>query len=410
MGFFAHPGMGQANIADLDRQLDNLKERLFFESEDGNFYFEVGLQFDNWIYNVDGHGGPTGFWFPTPDRDWDSSQRVSLFFDAFVGDSLYFFTKIRWDDGVHPGLGQTGGDHTKVRFDEFFVRYSPSPAFNLQAGQFPPLFGGFLSRQNSWDMGLISYPMPYENVTSISDSGVAANPTHFAERRNHPDNKLNWVPIVWAPLYTLGGSAFGSLGNWGYALNVTNSAPSSRGSVWNDLRFSDPTILGRLEYRFGPDLSVAGNFSHGSYFQYFLEESLPPGTGIDDYRQTVWSLDAKWAYRDFQVWAEIFYSIFDVPNVGEDAEIFSYFIEGRWDFDTRWWAALRWNQEVYNQIDTCSGQGETRWDNPLYRIDAGLGFRFSRHAQIKFQYSYQQQDAIFQNGRHLLISEFTIRL
>ncbi len=393
----------------FDSTLDDWADQLAWESADQSAYLELGIQTDLWLYYTDTAGGPPGFWFPPDGDTWTVSPRFTLTADAFLGDNLYGFFKFRLDDGVHPGVGRAYGDSTQTRIDELFIRYSGSELFTFQIGQYTPIFGNFLSRQNSWDMGLISYPHLYEGVTSVSDFAAAPNAAEFAARRNTPDSKLTWLPIVWAPLYSMGATAFGNWEGWGYAINFMNSAPSSRGLAWNNIDFTHPSWILRLERKFGPDLTIGINYNNGPYFRVDRESVLPPGTTLSNFRQTFYSLDIAWAYRKFQVWGELFYNTFDIPNVGDDAEILSYYLEGRWSFAQKWWASLRWNQETYNQILT-NPATEEDWDNPLYRVDLGLGFRYARHGQIKVQYSFQEQDADFQNGRHFIVSELTFKL
>lgn len=247
-------------IANLDRQLDSLKDHLIYASEDGLFYAEAGVQVD-WTgyYSDNSQNNPPGFFFPHDGKRYDWSPRLTLTLDAWLGEKLYGFVKYRFDDGVHPGVAKFYGSSQDSRVDEFFLRYQVvGSALQIQAGQFVPQMGNFLNRQTNWDMGLISYPAMYEQVTSVSDTLVPSSGGDFAARRNSIDfpYKTLGVTAYWAQLYTRGVSVFGETGQWDYALNLTNRAPSSRGITWEDNDWSDSSFMGSIGFKPSPPPGV----------------------------------------------------------------------------------------------------------------------------------------------------------
>ena len=75
---------------------------------------------------------------------------------------------------------------------------------------------------------------------------------------------------------------------------------------------------------------------------------------------------------------------------------------------TQLWAAFRWNQQLYGDIN--AGEGvRTPWDNNVWRIDLALGYRFSRHFQSKLQYSFTHQQGSLQQGEQLVAAQFTFQ-
>jgi len=407
-GLALSPGLS----AQEGQLLETWAEALYGESEDGQFALQGGGSFTGWLYYADDEGGPPGFWFPSDDG-WVEAARLTLTADAFYGEKVYGFVKFRFDSGVHPGVGPAAYNRDReFRFDEFFLRaqLTDDPTATVQVGQFAPLFGGFLGRQGDWESALINYPLTYENVTSISDAGVAPNATAFAARRQLSDGprKVIWNSAIWAPAYLRGAAVFGAVGDFDYAVNLMNAAPSSRGLLWDDNDWGHPTTYLRLGYAPSAAWHIGVNASHGPYFRPHLAARLPAGTNVDDFQQLLLGLEAKWVWRRWEVWGELWRVRFDVPNVDDDAVYWTGFIEGRYQLNARWWLAARWNAETYEQIRTENGRED--WDNDVYRLDVGLGWRWSRHAQLKAQYSFQEQDATFQNGRHFAVVELTIRL
>lgn len=397
-------------IQPADEVLERVKNELIYETEHGFFYIEAGAQVDLTGYHTDtSNGNAPGFFFPKKGEHFSASSRLTLTLDSYLGDHLYGFVKLRLDDGGHPGLGRAYGETGQFRWDELYLRASfYDGALQVQAGQFVPVLGNFLSRQDNWQMGLISYPLPYEQVTSVSDLTVVPSSAAFASRRDRPDfpQKVTWLPAYWAQLYTRGISVFGAQGAWDYGLNLTNRAPSSRGLVWNDNDWTNPSWMGSVGYRPSPSWRVGLTGTHGPYLQDSVEPLLPAGRDVGDFTQTNLGLDLTYEHRHLTVWAELIYTSFEVPNVGDDAVFYSYFIEGRYAFRPGWWLSGRWNHQLYEKVDGLE------WDNEHMRIDLGVGHRLGRHTQIKLQYSYQNENTrvSLENTEHFFALEMSIRL
>lgn len=396
-----------------DEELDQLKNQMIYETENQQFYVEGGLQLD-WTgyYTDNGNNNPPGFFFPHDGKCFDWSPRLTLTLDTYLGENWYGFIKYRWDDGVHPGLGKYYGSSHDYRFDEVFVRYmvQGGSALQFQVGRFVPIVGNFLNRQSNWESGLISYPMAYEQVTSVSDLDVPVDAAAFAARRNTSDfpSKTRWLSAYWAQLYTQGVAAFGKQGAWDYSFNFVNTAASSRPDVWNEFDWSAPSYLASVGYQFNAAWRLGLSGAYGAYLQESTEGALPAGKDRNDYLQRNLGLDLTWKKGLWSVWAELIYTEFDVANVADDASFWSYYVEARYAFKPRWWVSARWNQQLYNEIDTANGS--EKWDNDLYRIDLGLGHHPSRHTQIRLQYSYQHQDADFQNAENFVALEMSLKL
>src|SRR5438132_1515798 len=75
-----------------------------------------------------------------------------------------------------------------------------------------------------------------------------AGPAVFLARRNVPDRKAAWLPVVWGPSYATGAAVFGRVGVLDYGAEVKNAALSARPSVWDATRrgLEEPTASGRI--------------------------------------------------------------------------------------------------------------------------------------------------------------------
>jgi hypothetical protein len=188
--------------------LDRVDEALSVQSRNGWFGADLGGLLDLETYYIDGH--PPGLIFS--DDDLFLNPRLSLHLDAQFGSHLYAFVQARVDRGFDPGIEPQGD----ARLDEYFARYTPfsEPTLNLQAGKFATVVGSWVRRHDSWSNPFINAPIPYENVTTITDQAAPPGPAGFLARKVRPDQKGIWLPIVWGPSYTSGGSVFGALGKF----------------------------------------------------------------------------------------------------------------------------------------------------------------------------------------------------
>jgi hypothetical protein len=62
-----------------------------------------------------------------------------------------------------------------------------------------------------------------------------------------------------------------------------------------------------------------------------------------------------------------------------------------------------------NYLKNAGWQAGERWGRDLWRMDAGLGYRFTPHTQLKLQYSLQHEDDGPRDLGHLLGVQFTLR-
>lgn len=386
--------------------LDWLSEGLTFNSPDGNWRGQLGGWADAEYYRQD-TGGANGWIFLKKGHRDLLNPRLSVTADVQGGDWFYGFVKLRWDRGIHPGLLPSVGQSSAARWDEYFLRFSPfGETLRLQIGKYAPPLGNFLGRHDSWDNPFINYPLLYEQVTSVSDGIVNASAAAFVSYRHMPDNRGKWVSVIWAPLYTEGATLMGTIGQWGYALSVTNRSVSSRPSMWNDASWSDPTTIGRVTYQPSANWLLGSSVSQGAYLKATVDRSLLQGHAPGDYMQTTIGLDARYEHRRWQVWGEAIWSRWEIPNAGR-ADMLSYYFEAKYKLSPHWFLAGRWNHQIPFRLEH-AGRSED-WDNSQIRLDGAIGYRWNRNFQVKVQYSWLHQWASLQNGGHLLAVQSTVK-
>src|SRR5436305_3677431 len=385
---------------DIDESLDQLDSTLTISGFHDNLRARLSGTIDLEFYN---------FQQPAPgliDSEIDNlfNPRLTLFLDAQLGSQIYFFAQSRLDRGFDASYHVA-----QIRLDEYALRFTPwdDGRFNLQAGKFATVVGNWVPRHLSWENPFINAPLVYDNITPISDKIAPASPLDFVHRFDN--GKYEFNPVIWGPSYASGISISGRLGRFDYAAEMKNASLSSRPELWNvtETGFDHPTFSGRLGFRPNEAWSFGVSASDGAYFRPEAEQTLPPGRDIDDYRELVLGQDISFAWHHLQLWTEFYEARFQVPRVG-DADTFAYYLEAKYKFTPQLFGALRWNQQLFGDVPDGTG-GHVRWGQDLGRIEAALGYRFTPHAQLKFQYSFQHETTGQGDDNHLVAAQFTVR-
>lgn len=391
--------------------LDRLDDALTFSAFDGSCRVRLSGFLDFEAYHLEQ---------PAPaliytDKDWLFNPRLSLYLDAQLGPHVYGFAQARVDRGFDPSDSQG-----RMRLDEYALRLTPwdDGRFNLQAGKFSTVVGNWSQRHTSWDNPFINAPLPYENLTGVwnTDTPYAAYellqwghvyPTDSAQAIN-ADKRLR-LPIIWGPSYATGLSVFGALGKFNYAFEVKNTALASPPSAWEigEVSFAHPTYSGRIGWKPNPMWSLGISGSAGPYLLSEAGPNVPSGYSLGDFREYLLGQDISFAWHHFQFWAEFYEVRYRVANVG-NADTFAYYLEAKYKFTPQLFGALRWNQQLFGKIRDDDGD-MTTWGRDAWRVDAALGYRFTEHMQLKFQYSLLEEHPAQNRYNNTISGQFTVR-
>jgi hypothetical protein len=331
------------------------------------------------------------------------NPRLIIFLDVQTGPAIYFFAQSRVDRGFDPG------DHgANLRLDECALRLTPwdDGGLTVQIGKFATVIGNWIPRHLSWDNPFINAPLPYENVTPISDKTAPASAADFLNRFDSAKYEFN--PVIWGPSYSSGVSVSGRLGLIDYAAEMKNCSVSARPASWNlpATGLDHPSFDSRVGFRPNVMWNFGLSVSSGTYLRPEAAPTLPHNRDIGDYRELLVGQDISFAWRHLQLWAEFYEVQFQVPRIG-DANTFAYYFEGKYKFTPRLFGALRWNQQLFNHVNR--GPVQTLWAEDVGRIDPAIGYRFTSQTQLKLQYSFQHPTTGRAEDNHLFAAQFTIR-
>lgn len=386
---------------DIDDFFDRLDSTLTPSAFEGNLRLRLSGTLDLELYHFD--QPPPGLINSSIDTLFN--PRLTLFVDAQAGSHVYFFSQSRLDRGFDPS------DHgAQVRLDEYAARVTPwdDGRLTVQIGKFATVVGNWVPRHLSWENPFINAPIVYENVTPIRDKMAPFSVFDFVYGLYAYD-KYAFNPVIWGPSYASGISLSGRLGQFDYAVEMKNASLSSRPESWDltETGFEYPTFSGRIGFRPNEAWNFGVSASEGPYFRSEAQSTLPAGKTIGDYREFVVGQDASFAWRHLQVWAEFYEARFQVPGVG-NADTFAYYIEAKYKFTPQLFGAIRWNQQLFADVDLPYGE-HVPWSDDLARVDLAVGYRFTSHIQLKVQYSYQHETSGPGYDNHLLGAQLTTR-
>jgi hypothetical protein len=384
-----------ASALRAQQSLDALGERLNFSSASGAFTARLSVMGDLTVYGADR---------PPPDMLFSDDQvfvapGVSLFLDAQAGTRLSFHAQVRADRGFDPGSKPDGS----VRADEYFVQWQALPeTLDVRAGKFATVFGTWPARKLAWDNPLVTAPMMHDDVAPVRDNAAPVNLAAFLARQDGPDLKHNWVPVVWGPSYATGVALLGKAGAADLAVELKNRPVSARPETWDDFDTA-PTVSARAGLKPSPEWSFGVSYSDGAYLREAARPTLPADAHLDDFQQEVWGIDAAYAHHAWQLWGELAHASFDVPKVGR-VSLVSGYVEARRKLGSAYWVATRLNGAWFGDAPGTN----TPWDRDAWRIDLGLGWRYSEHIEAKLQYSYGDRKGQDANGHNLLALQAVI--
>ena len=336
------------------------------------------------------------------DDDTYFQPRLVLKLDLMAGDAWFAHVETRWDRGFDAGARDDGD----FRVDEALLRWRPlgDERLNVQAGKFATVFGNWVGRHDFFDNAFLDAPLPYNRIHGINDRKVPRFAAPVVNHRDEADAKAAWLPVIWGPSYGTGAAIFGEVGKFDYALEVKNAALASRPDAWNPWQeyLDHPTVTGRLGWRPSAMWALGVSASRGSYLLDEAQPALPRGAGREDSPETVLGVDARWAWRQFQLWGEVIGARFETPYIG-DLDVLSYYVEGRWKVNPSLWLGARWGQQFFSELEGRS------WDREAWRAELALGVKVTPNILLKAQYSHTHETGGGVQGENAVGVGFAVR-
>jgi hypothetical protein len=302
---------------------------------------------------------------------------LRLFADAVVSPRLQGFAQVVLRDATEPYV------------DGAYLVYTPLPARDLHvlAGKLPWAVGTWGPRTYSSKNPLVSSPLMYQHHTSLLFYEIVPDADALLGAAGTGSYGVNYfgyaeglgMPMVDDSYWDVGVTVAGSERPLEYALGVTAGTPGW-GSTEVDEN-SGKSLLGRVGLAPLPWLRVGVSGSVGPYLHAELDPGLPPGRTANDYDQRLVMADAELLFDRLELRAEGARNVWETPTVG-DLEVESGYVEAKVATSFGAYAAGRFDVLRFGEIAD-SGGTHRPWDHDVTRIEAGVGYRFTRDVLAK---------------------------
>ena len=214
----------------------------------------------------------------------------------------------------------------------------------------------------------------------VADAGMITSPVGvFAGRRLSNRNALVGAPDAYPVTYPLGAQLSGAMGmvDWRAAmvsLPMTNEEytpePSARWRPAAGIGVSPLT-----------GLRIGASWTAGSY----LADDRPTlaGRPWHGYEQQVLAFDFTASRGYLELWAEAAHSAYEVPGYADPVKGTAAYVEARWTFTPRLYAAARAERNDYPFIEQLTDSSFSATTTDLRDIEAGFGFRPAASQLVK---------------------------
>jgi hypothetical protein len=263
----------------------------------------------------------------------------------------------------------------------------------LEAGKIPVHLGTWAPRTYSNRNPLIGVPLAYFYRSSLPYKMMPIDLDDLLAERGHgqvgisyrnPDGSprganFGTMPTLYDNCWDYGAYLLGSNQRFDAALGVTFGppgapamGPETNGSV---------ALNAKLGWMPFAGLGLHVSLARGAYLTRDVAPWVPAGRSVEDYAQTLWGASLDWGFRHAMVVAEIFHSHYETPLRAQGLRNMAYYVEGSYRFFAGWYAAARWDEIRYEEVE--SAAGPVTWDQNVRRIEAGLGYHVSRELLVK---------------------------
>lgn len=263
----------------------------------------------------------------------------------------------------------------------------------IEAGKIPVHLGTWAPRTYSNRNPLIGVPLAYYYRSTLPFRMMPRDLDHLVSARGRGqtgvvytnlDGSLRggqWglMPMLYDSCWDYGAFVIASKHQLDAALGLTFGppgapamGPETNGSV---------ALNARLGWAPVPALAMHVSFARGAYLTRDVAAWVPAGTHVEDYAQTLWGSSLRWDVRHAQLFAEAFFSHAETPLRQDGLRSLSYYLEGRYRFGAGWYAAARWDEMRFEEVDSASGP--VTWDQNVRRVEAGFGYHVSRELLLK---------------------------
>jgi hypothetical protein len=317
--------------------------------------------------------------------------RLRLFGEWRPSDRLSVIGELRTenaDDLTAPGL---------------YVRWRPivTQELFIQAGRIPPVVGGFGRHAYGRDNIVIGQPLAYQYLTSVRPDALPATVDDLVRMRGRgwqtsfplgSSTLTTGVPLISISKWDTGVS-----GLWRYQWIDIGMAVTRGSPAVPIVRETNSSLMwsGRIAAHVRGGTTVGLSAARG---QWLTDDALIAATGDRDRpaAQSILGGDLETGIGKWLIRAEWLRSTFELP-IAQAADpdgrlqAWSHFVEARYRIHPRFQLGLRVDRITFSRI---KGEllGAATWDADVDRIEGVLGFRATRHIELRGGWQHNWRD------------------
>lgn len=308
-------------------------------------------------------------------------MRLALSSEWRPADRLAFVAELRSED------------FDRVTAHAAYIRVRPwrGRRFDIQAGRIPPTFGAFGRRAYATSDGLIGYPLAYQYLTSLRADAVPGTVDDLIAMRGRgwlssfPVGNPQSAPGL--PLATAFQWDTGVQAHWASTrlsltaaiTNGTQAAPRVRDDN------GGKQVSARVTVRPSFGLVIGASVARGAWLSNRVSNLLPESSQAS-YTQTAAGTDVEYSRDHWVIRAEAVWSRWRVPTPASasgpfiDADAVGAFVEGRYRFTPRIFAAARIDALTFSSVTGSARPAVAiSWDAPVTRLEVGAGYMLQRN-------------------------------
>lgn len=285
-------------------------------------------------------------------------------------------------------LSVDGGDGTGSGALRLWAAGELAPGFHaFVMGAYenrPPVEGEEREADTELEQGYLRYSAPGRARLMIEAGRMITPVGDFSPRYLPDQNPLVGPPSDYSVTYPEGVKVVGWVKKFDMMAAAVNRPLNAD---WYALP-SDKAMRPMLSAGYTPvtGLRLGVFATEGPYLGEDVETSLQPGVAWDDFDQAVSGFEVRYSIAHFEIHGQYAYSRYEVPGQERDSRGRAWYVEPRYTFTPRFFAALRIENNDYPYIRPIYGTTWIGGNSQVADIEAGVGVRFLPDLTLKVSY------------------------
>ena len=215
----------------------------------------------------------------------------------------------------------------------------------------------------------------------VLDAGMLASPVGgFAGRRLSNRNPLVGAPDGYPVTYPIGAQLSGVLGALDWRLAAVSLPVTSEKYAPEPTARMRPAVALGLTPATG--LRIGASWTEGAYLNDGVPDELLAGREWYDYRQRLGGVELQASRGYVELWAEAAWSEYELPGAAHPLRGTTAYVEARYTFGPRLYAAMRAERNDYPYIQVEAGAWVAS-NADVRDVEAAIGFRAASHQVVK---------------------------